>query len=151
MLPSAESVEFRESSFFARNANLSLPSPMEVRNQAMNSSIYRPNRPRPVRFPELGLVVKFRTEITSAEGQCLWAIRLLLPSVPVPEAYGWCHDGNQVFIYMQLVQAETLERRWPELSDSDKDGVCLHLKGFIRCLGRFQQPPEDKFIGNDSL
>ena len=147
MLPSAESAFFQDSSFFDKDGGDSLPSPTEVRKRAMESKFYLPNRPVPVHFPELALVVKFGTEITGAEGQCLWAIRRLLPSVPVPEVYGWCRDGNQVFIYMQLVQGETLEKRWDGLSVEEKGAVSLQLREIIGCLGRFEQPSDGRFIG----
>lgn len=148
MLPSTESELFRNSSFFNKNDGSSLPTPTEVREWAIKSGTYQLNRPPPVRFPKLGLLVKFGAEITIAEGQCLWAIRRLLPSVPVPEVYGWCRDGNQVFIYMELIQGETLEKSWSELSMRNKDAVCLQLKEIIGCLGQFRQPADDRFIGN---
>lgn len=147
MLPSAETEIFRDSAFFHNGQGSSFPAPNLVRNRAMKSSTYRPNRPPPVGFPELALIVKFGTEITIAEGQCLWAIRRLLPSVPVPEVYGWCRDGNQVFIYMQRVQGTTLEKRWNGLSVLEKGEVGLQLKEIVGCLGQFQLPSGVQFIG----
>ena len=151
MLPPTESEIFRDSSFFHNKGGSSLPSPNEVRDRAMRSNRYWPNRPPPVCFPELALLVKFGTEITIAEGQCLWAIRRLLPSVPVPEVYQWCRDGNQVFIYMQLVQGETLEKCWDGLSVSEKEEVCLQLKKIVECLVQFQLPTDSHFIGNSLM
>jgi hypothetical protein len=91
-LPKGSSCVFEESSYFSRNGRgCSLPPPAEVRrNQG-------PRPSQPVRFEALNLIVKYGREITIAEGQCLWAIRRLLPyQVPVPEVYGWCEEGGEV-------------------------------------------------------
>ena len=67
------------------------------------------------------LIVKFGFEVSIAEGQCLWALRRLLRDhVPVPEVYGWRQDGEQVFIYMELVAGVTLEERWESLSSEER-------------------------------
>lgn len=52
------------------------------------------DRKNTVIFESLGLVVKLGKEpcVTVAEGQCLWWLRRHLPSVRVPEMYGWTED-----------------------------------------------------------
>jgi hypothetical protein len=65
------------------------------------------------------------------EGQCLWALRRTLPELPIPEVYGWTHDGDQVFIYMELVQGATLEQRWESLDLAEREGVCGQLRGML--------------------
>ena len=50
----------------------------------------------------MGLIVKFGRPIyvNIAECQCLWALRRHLPSVPVPEVYGWTHDRRlELYLY----------------------------------------------------
>ncbi|KAF2793231.1 hypothetical protein K505DRAFT_385865 [Melanomma pulvis-pyrius CBS 109.77] len=90
--------------------------------------------PRPVRFEDLGLVVKFGSHISITEAINLWAIRRVFQDViPVPEVYG-CRvleqEGKirEVFIYMQLVQGPTLEQQWPVLSATDKHTICSDLR-----------------------
>jgi hypothetical protein len=62
-----ENVVFRKSSFFKKpNAPLSLPTPTGVREVASHSENPRAKiitRPPPVTFPNLGLLVKYGTEV----------------------------------------------------------------------------------------
>jgi tRNA A-37 threonylcarbamoyl transferase component Bud32 len=148
MLPFDESIIFRDSSFFTQlHAPSALPSPAEVR-MSENICHHDQNHARLIRFPSLGLIVKYGRTITIAEGQCLWAIRrLLFDVVPVPELYGWCRDGNEVFIYMQLVQGLTLEERWQTLSSQGKVKVCEELRMIVGALSHLEQDHTDQFVG----
>jgi hypothetical protein len=105
MLPFGDSVTFKDSSFFSSRAEL--PSPSEVR---MAAGDVRRRYPPPVVFRSMNLLVKYGKLGSYAEAQCLWAIKRFLPEIPVPEVYGWCQDGEEVFIYMELVQGVTLEQ-----------------------------------------
>ena len=148
-LPSGDKATFNNSAFFLRHT--SLPSPAEVRTAAAeqhpsHSGIV--GRPFPVVFPLFGLLVKYGSEITIAEGQCLWAIRRLLDdSVPVPEIYGWDTDGDQVFLYMELIHGITLEERYPTLSSEEKSSISVQLGAIVRSLCTLRQSPEDTFVG----
>jgi hypothetical protein len=123
-----DEVNFHDSSFFQKHNVASLPSPKQVREIASLSKdprTIRRTRPPPVYFPSLGLCVKYGTEITIAEGQCLLFVRSKLsPYVPVPEVYGWCKDDGQVFIYMELVDGITLEKSWEDMKEEDRLTVC---------------------------
>jgi hypothetical protein len=144
MLPFGDSVTFKDTSFFNR-AGVELPSPSEVRSAAENPSDF--SRPPPVVFRSMNLLVKYGSKITSAEGQCLWAIKRFLPEVPVPEVYGWCRDGEITLIYMELVQGATLEMRWNCMNEQEKVAISEQLKGMVDALARFEQDPADPFIG----
>ena len=152
-LPSDEHKIFRDSSFSIREGGPhTLPSPAQVRAaadaQENNKVPFRQSIA--VHFPSLSLTVKYGNTITIAEGQCLWAIRHLLHNtVPVPEVYGWCRDGNDVFIYMELIHGDTLTKRWDGLNAEDKLEVCQQLRGILEDLRRLEQDPDDKFIGKD--
>ena len=131
VLPSAQSATCLDSSFFSRNGpGAQLPSPATVRAR---SAVQKPRAQsyscsfQLARYENLGLIVKFGRvpEVTAAEGQCLWVLRHALPEVPVPEVYGWTHDNGQVFIFMDLVQGATLERRWEFLDRADRTGICM--------------------------
>ncbi|KAJ3509266.1 hypothetical protein NLJ89_g5317 [Agrocybe chaxingu] len=84
-------------------------------------------------FPSLRLAVK-RVRITTrhrasaAEGQTLWALRQFLPEVPVPEVYGWRRDGDMLFVFMELIEGETLHNGWKELSEHEKAQLCAQLR-----------------------
>ncbi|TVY19330.1 hypothetical protein LARI1_G002348 [Lachnellula arida] len=146
MLPLDSSVVFNESTYFSEDGpNSSLPSPAIVRATQKARELLSSMT---VRFEDLKLVVKYGTEITLAEAQCLWEIRRLLPNqVPVPEVYGWCEDGGEFFIYMELIQGETLENKWESLSKPERIDVCGQLRVMLSELRSLKQNPEDQFLG----
>ncbi|KAK0124696.1 hypothetical protein ONS95_009640 [Cadophora gregata] len=142
-LPSADNITFPETSFFKKDGAL-LPTPAEVREAAgPQGGIRLP----PVSFPTMNLIVKYGRYITKAEGQCLWAVRRLCPKIPVPEVYGWCQDGKETFIYMQLIEGATLEQEWPRMIVDEKYEVCVQLRGMLDELRQLRQDPSDRFIG----
>lgn len=149
MLPQGDNVTFEKSSFFTRHT--SLPPPDTVRAVGREQHSTRRDekrRPPPATFLSLGLLVKYGEAITLAEGQCLWAVRQLLEGlVPVPEVYGWCTEGGQVFIYMELIQGVTLEERYPSLSPAEKSAIATQMKGMTRALRSLRQDPADQFVG----
>lgn len=151
--PPAERAIFLESSFFSRKGpGAELPSPTDVRAR---SAIQNPGaqqrtyRIPPVRYEELGLIVKFgrAPRVTVDEGQCLWALRRALPEVPVPEVYGWTHDGDQVFIFMELVQGVSLDQRWESLSEVEREGVCQELRAMLSEPRRVRHAPSESLLG----
>ncbi|CDO77622.1 hypothetical protein BN946_scf184946.g15 [Trametes cinnabarina] len=150
MLPQGDNVIFEESSFFTRHS--SLPSPADVLAAAREQDPERSQytwRPPPVTFKSLNLLVKYGTEITIAEGQCLWAIRQLLKeSIPVPEVYGWQTEGDMVFIFMELMHGVTLEERYPSLSPEEKSSIAHQLKVVTTALRSLKQDPADPFVGH---
>jgi hypothetical protein len=105
ILPSGDNVIFPESSFFKHHgAHATLPTPSVVREEAAkpkNLPGRWANKRWAVPFFSMNLLVKYGTTLSIAEGQCMWAIRHTLgQQVPVPEVYGWCRDGKEVFIYI---------------------------------------------------
>lgn len=150
-LPSKESVVFESSSFFVHHTTL--PTPDEVRHEATGSPPHPvdPWKWCVVRFPSLRLIVKYGRQITIAEGQCLWAMRTLLgTTVPVPEVYGWCRDGDSTFLYMELIEAPTLKDRWNTLSTSEKDEIGKQFGQMVENIRRLELPPSRSFIGAHS-
>ncbi|KAK4206313.1 kinase-like domain-containing protein [Rhypophila decipiens] len=151
-LPSPEFATFTESSFFSRNGpDAQLPLPEDVRARSATQSKWTQTGVQPARFQELGLVVKFgrAPRVTVAEGQCLWALRRALPNFPVPEIYGWTHDGGDVFIYMELLHGVTLEERWETLGQTERSSICAQLRVLVTSLRSLQQTPDDEsFLGH---
>ncbi|KAJ4246256.1 hypothetical protein NW762_013606 [Fusarium torreyae] len=152
-LPSGPTVVFQHSSFFLHNGpDAILPSPHQVlakkadQDPSFNDRVNHP----PVFFESLRLIVEFGKEpkVTIAEGQCLWALRRHLPEVPVPEIYGWVQEDGQVFVYMELVQGITLEKRWDSLCRSERIGVCEQLKSMMDKVRQLQQDLNDQFLGH---
>lgn len=152
LFPYDENVIFGESSFFKKHTpTQSLPSPKEVRevaNQSTDPRARDTSRPPPVCFPSVNLLVKYGTEVTLAEGQCLLLVRkALYPLVPVPEVYGWCRDGDQVFIYMELLDGITLEKSWEGFVEEDKISICQQLRHMVDAWRGLKQNFSPSFIG----
>ncbi len=137
-----------------------LPSPDEVRTA---SSLLPLGKPHVVPFPALGIVVKFGrrpghsqtgaasyTSISEAYSLCTIR-RFLGKRVPVPEVYAFVHDGDYIFLYMELVQGVTLLECWANLSNEAKMDVCAQLKPMIQSLRELEQDPSDPFIGKNVL
>jgi hypothetical protein len=149
MLPSGDNVVFSDSSFFKHNARL--PAPSLVREEAAKPKDLPgrwAHKPWAVPFFSMHLIVKYGTTLSIAEGQCMWAIRSTLgQQVPVPEVYGWCKDGKEVFIYMQLIEGQTLEDAWDTLAQTERASIHYELRRIVKSLRSLRQPLGDSFIG----
>jgi hypothetical protein len=154
-LPDDDEVDFHNSSFFREHESTSLPSPDMIRELASRSQDSRAKcrtRPPPVYFPSLGLCVKYGTEVTIAEGQCLLLVnRKLSQDVPVPEVYRWCKDDGQVFIYMELINGVTLEKSWEGLNERDRLAICGQLRCMIDAWRNLGCASDFAFIGKSIL
>jgi hypothetical protein len=146
-LPDISEVEmnFYDTSFFL-DSSRKLPSPAEVL-QHKRSGTGRGI----VRFEEHYLAVKFgpSAEVRLEEAQTMRAVRqACLPGeVPVPEVFGWRQYEGQNFIYMGLVDGETLREVWPSLIDADKQNICARLKCIVRCLQKITTGEPSFLIG----
>lgn len=159
MIPQSPDFDVKGSRFF--RIFTKLPSPEEVRSQAKAQhltggnpfSIAGPHvRPPPVIFKDLGLFVKWGSAVRISEAQCLYALRQLLKDyVPVPEIYGWREDGDQTFIYMEHLHAQTLEQVWDSLEPDGRDSICCELRTIYNNLRQLEQEPENPFIGGGAL
>lgn len=151
-IPRGDSIDIRGSSFF-KSGGRDLPSPTEVREEGIrvNARLARSSRPPPVVLKEQGLLVKYGPEITIAEAQCLWFFnRHMRGKVPTPELFGWRRDGAETFIYMELVQGQTLEERWPSLDDEERKLICREMKECVKAWRGLRQETEPYYIGKRS-
>ena len=151
-LPNEESVVFRDSSYFKNNSG-ELPTPDVIRQKdiEINDTRTRTSRPYPIPFEERGLVVKYGSEVTIAEAQCLWYFnKHMKDEVPTPELFGWCRDGDETFIYMQLVQGSTLEEAWPSLNNEERVSICEELRRCVGAWRELRQESEPYYIGTKS-
>ncbi|KAI1334286.1 hypothetical protein F5Y15DRAFT_295413 [Xylariaceae sp. FL0016] len=149
-LPSADSIEFHDTSFFQK-VGAKFPSPQEIREKG--AELYddraRGTRPPPVPYEELGLAIKYGSEITIAEAQCLWFFsRHMKTEVPTPELFAWCHDGGETFIFMELVEGETLADAWSSLSPEDLDTICGQLRTSVEAWRSLLQEKEPYYVGH---
>jgi aminoglycoside phosphotransferase len=164
MIPTDINFDVEHSTFF-RHYN-QLPLPAEVRSQAyaqylagsswgdkrrdVSTTGYN-QRPSPAVFESMGLFVKWGSEVSIAEGQCLYTIQhCFKDTVPVPEIYGWCTDGSQVFLYMKAISGRTLEQAWPEMEVNDCLRICRELRTIFDTLRQLKQYPSDTFVGEEA-
>ncbi|EJT99899.1 hypothetical protein DACRYDRAFT_95747 [Dacryopinax primogenitus] len=145
--PSGDHVILHDSSFFRRHPTAQLPTPAQVlaRCKALGDHPIAP-RPRPVRFPALGLLVKFGTAASIVEGQCLYALqgRTVLR---VPEVYGWTVENGRAFVYVELIRGVTLQDRWEWLSEKSKTVVCMQIKDMVDDLRQIEEDPMNSYVG----
>ncbi|KAK3307471.1 kinase-like domain-containing protein [Chaetomium strumarium] len=148
---SAQVAPFHGTSFTEAHPNRLLPSPAEIRerNKATgHPKANDPNRPPPVRIPELGLLVKYGTQVVRAEVEAQrYVYKHLQGRVPVPEVMGWAEDSGQGFIYMALVNAPTLAERWDGFTDPVRQTICRELRSMVQAWRGLRQDPSDVYIG----
>lgn len=119
---------FPKSSFFKERRASTLSTPAEIRaiNETSNNvDATFIHRTPPVRIPSLGLLVKYGSAVTIVEAQTQMMIReQLQDQVLVPEIFGWTEDEGQRFIYMSLIEGETLQERWGDMNENERLDVC---------------------------
>ncbi|GKT51827.1 uncharacterized protein ColSpa_12008 [Colletotrichum spaethianum] len=142
---------FSESSFFKERRAPTLPAPAEVRARNEEPGNIRAtsfDRPPPVTFPSLGLLVKYGGNVTIVEAQTQMMVHERLQGlVPVPEIFGWTEDDGQRFIYMSLIEGVTLQERWCDMNEDEKRVICEELKGMVKELRALEQDSHDRFVG----
>jgi predicted Ser/Thr protein kinase len=70
--------------------------------------------------------------------------------VPVPEVYGWSENGCQVFIYMALIEGDTLEQRWAGMKEDERLSVCAELRRMSKKWRVLQHDQVELCIGTSS-
>lgn len=143
----ATEMDFLDFSFFvSKLGQKHLPSPTQV---AAHSPDFHTNPwPKPVKFEHLKLIIKFGPCVVVEEALCLCMLWKTFPKkVPVPEVYGWRVEEGHMFIYMELIEGETLHHWWDHLSDQEKALICAQLKEIIAVLQQLEPDPSDPFIG----
>jgi hypothetical protein len=141
--------DFRDSRFFTGPGSplRRLPTPSEVRaaaRAAQQSQNFE--HPSPVIFTSLGLLVKYGGGVRVAEAKCLRFIHQHLSGhVRVPEVYGWRTDARQTFIYMELIEGNTLENLWPTMNEEDRTAICSQLRLMVEEWRRLRQ--DETFLG----
>lgn len=147
--PTQMEVDFADSSFFNVRAGQkrSLPTPTDVLSRSKDFTTHQ--RPTPVTFEHLNLLIKFGRCVMVGEALFLRALRMssLADKVLSPEVYGWrVHEGI-TFIYMELIRGDTLIDRWDSLSDSQKTSICDQMREIIIALRQVEQVSGNQFIG----
>ncbi|KAI1905945.1 hypothetical protein LOZ12_006396 [Ophidiomyces ophidiicola] len=149
---SSQMKTFPNSSFFKEKRAPTLPTPADIRaiNQKSDNVLATNfNRPQPLRIPSLGLFVKYGADVTIVEAQTQIMVREKLQGrVPVPEVFGWAEDGGQRFIYMSLIEGETLQERWRDMNDHERWTICKELRYMVEAWRSLKQDTHDYYIGS---
>ncbi|OHE92087.1 phosphotransferase enzyme family protein [Colletotrichum orchidophilum] len=142
---------FLQSSFFKERRAPTLPSPAEIRARNIEvGGLWATNfnRPPPVIYSSLGLLVKYGGDVKHVEAQTQMMVRERLQGkVPVPEVFGWAEDGRQGFIYMALIEGATLQERWRDLDENARCSVCDELKEMLAAIRALEQDSHDPYVG----
>ncbi|KAM6516451.1 hypothetical protein FALCPG4_014634 [Fusarium falciforme] len=142
---------FPQSSFFQERRAPALPSPTKIRALNEASCHYRAaslNHPPPVLISSLGLAVKYGADVTIAEVETQVSMREKLKGrVPIPEVFGWAEDGGQRFIYMSLVEGETLQARFGTMNESERQVFCKELRSMVNAWRALTQE-QDRYVGS---
>lgn len=133
--PTLTAKVFLQSSFFQERRASTLPSPAEIRALNEASGHYRAaslSHPPLVTLRALRLAVKYGTDVTVAEVETQVLMHGRLQGrVPIPEVFGWAEDAGQIFIYMSLVDGDTLQSRFPTMNESERQAVCNELRSMV--------------------
>ncbi|RYO79250.1 hypothetical protein DL766_003826 [Monosporascus sp. MC13-8B] len=147
--PTPTAKVFPQSSFFQERRAPALPSPAEIRALNEASGHCRAtslNHPPPVIIPSLGLAVKYGADVTIAEVEAQVLMRERLQGrVPVPEVFGWAEDSGQQFIYVSLVEGDTLQARFSTMNESERQAVCKELRSMVNAWRALTQE-SDRYI-----
>ncbi|KAJ5105922.1 phosphotransferase enzyme family protein [Penicillium alfredii] len=143
---------FPESSFFQTNKEIALPTPAKIRAINEASGDFKKNyfeRAAPVTIPSLGLFVKYGRGISIVEAKTQRMVHNTLKDVvPIPEVFGWAEDKGQVFIYMALIEGDTLMKRWDGLNDDERHNISLELKYMVQQWRGLQPDTSESYIGS---
>lgn len=71
--------------------------------------------------------------------------------MPIPEVFGWAEDGEQRFIYMALIEGDTLQRRWGGMAEEERLAVCAGLKDMVKVWRGLEQDENEQYIGRVPL
>lgn len=92
-------------------------------------------------------MVKYGADVTWIEAETqIMICEKLQGRVPVPEVYGWEEDGNQGFLYMELVEGYTLMERWSGLSKDEMRAICEELNQMVKLMKGLEQD-DGPYIG----
>ncbi|KAJ9312228.1 hypothetical protein DTO271D3_7529 [Paecilomyces variotii] len=142
--------KFPASSSYSSRREPTLPTPAEIRAINQESGHIRSKlhgRPPPVIIPSQGLLVKYGSNVTTVEAQTQTMLyESLQGQVPIPRVFDWTEDGGQGFIYMSLIEGETLQERWASMSETERRAVCEELRRMVKAWRALKQ--EGHYIGS---
>lgn len=142
-------MDFIESSFFQSSdcQMPRLPSPASIIQQYGNQG-------HVVIIEHLVLAVKigYADRVRLEEVQAMRAIRqvFLHYEIPIPKVFGWRTHGQQLFMYMSLVQGITLFQAWPFLTPDDMTSIQRDLRRVTSLLRQIVQLEPENICMSES-
>lgn len=130
-IPIDEVLILESSTFFQRNPGVELPRPQDIRiahQLQTGQQDLHPEAPHIVRYPEYSLCVKYSRRVKQLEAQALYIVTRYLTDFPAPEIYGWRKDGDDVFLFIELIDGQNLSDAWDSLSECEKTDVWIAIK-----------------------
>lgn len=67
--------------------------------------------------------------------------------IPVPEVFGWTEDGCQKLIHMSFIEGETLQQRWGDMNEDERQSICEELKHMVKAWRSLEQDSNNHYIG----
>ena len=80
------------------------------------------------------VVAKFGGAVNEWEGQALIYLERYVPHVPAPRLHAMYYDSAQLFLVMQRMPGDRLDRLWPSLTDGEKTCITEQLRCIFDCL-----------------
>ncbi|RNJ59268.1 hypothetical protein D7B24_003024 [Verticillium nonalfalfae] len=94
-------------------------------------------------------MVKYGGDVTLTEVSTQRMVHeQLLGQVPIPEVFGWTEDKDQGFIYMSLIEGDTLEQRWIDLNETERQAICAELKPMVKAWRGLKQDGQEPYVGS---
>ncbi|KAI1111244.1 kinase-like domain-containing protein [Nemania sp. NC0429] len=78
----------------------------------------------------------------------VWIREKLQGRVPVPEVFGWAEDQGQIFIYMDLIDGDPLNERWPSMMTEERLGICAELRSAVSAWRDLRQDEGACYVGS---
>lgn len=140
-------MNFLDTSFFQFDdcSSRELPTPASILQH------YPSHGAGVIKLEELGLAVKFghTSYVRLEEVQTMRAIKHAFSQdeVPVPEVFGWRKYNGQNFIYMSLVEGQTMREAWHSFQEADKESLCVQLSNIASALRQIARDTPTNLIG----
>ncbi|GAA5995358.1 phosphotransferase family protein [Rhodotorula paludigena] len=87
----------------------------------------------------LDMVVKYGRKVSEVEAEVLKMGRSET-AAPVPKVYGVARDGDEVFIYQELINGRTLYELWPSTDSSTRGSLLCDLVHHLNSLHALRPP-----------
>ncbi|KAH7233133.1 kinase-like domain-containing protein [Fusarium tricinctum] len=132
-------VIYSQSSFFREDRSAALPSPTEIKALNEASGDVRAknlDRPAPVKFPIFGV----GSQVWNRRDHCRDR-----DAGPCPRDLRVRKDGDQRFLYMALIEGDSLQARFHALSETERQAICKELRSMVNAWRTLKQSKDFQY------